>query len=148
MKLSRSLKSSYVFYEKYFSYILGGNLQGLKNKIRFWKEYTKRYNFFNIFIANKIFKILFTKRDLIGYYYFLNSFIVFKNMFFILMIFLFFNSSVIELYNILFVFISGFKFFLILFFIYNFPLSFLFKSAFWTKFIIFIICVFFFLLLL
>ena len=51
--------------------------------------------FFVIFITNEIFKILFNKRKVIRYYYFVNIYIVHGNRAFTLMKFVFFNLSVI-----------------------------------------------------
>ena len=45
----------------------------------FWKEYAERSNFFIIFVTNKLFKILFTKRKLIRYYSCFNIHIVYRN---------------------------------------------------------------------
>ena len=66
-----------------------------------WKECTQRSNFFINFVTNEIFKILFTKRKLIRYYYFVNIYIVYRNRAFILMKFVFFNFRVIKFYNFL-----------------------------------------------
>ena len=43
----------------------------------FWKEYAQRSNFFIVFVANQIFKFLFTQRKLVRYYYFINIYIVY-----------------------------------------------------------------------
>ena len=64
----------------------------------FWKEYAQRSNLFSIITANKIFKILFTKRDLIRYYCFTNIYIVYRNRTSILVKFIFFNFSIIKLF--------------------------------------------------
>ena len=62
----------------------------------FWKEYTKRFNFFIIFITDEIF--FFTEWNLIRYYFFMNIYIDYGNMAFILMKFVFFSFSVIKFY--------------------------------------------------
>ena len=93
------------------------------------------FNFFSIFIANKIFEIFFTKRDLIRYYYFVNIYIVHQNRSFMLVKIAFFNFSSINFYNFLSIFIYGFQ--------KNYNFSnlwfsfFSFKSVFWIKFLIF-----------
>ena len=68
--------------------------------------------FFSIFIANKIVKILFTRRYLIRYYHFINIYIVYGNRVVILVKFVFFNFSIIKLYNFLSIFIYDFRIFL------------------------------------
>ena len=51
----------------------------------FWEEYTWRSNCFIIFVANEICKILFTKRKLIRYYYFIKiSFLFWWNLCFLI----------------------------------------------------------------
>ena len=56
--------------------------------------------FFSTFVTYEIFKILFTKRKLISYYYFINIYIVYWNRAFMLMMkFIFFNFSIAKLYN-------------------------------------------------
>ena len=45
----------------------------------FGKEYAERSNFFIIFVTNKLFKILFTKKKLIRYYSCFNIHIVYLN---------------------------------------------------------------------
>ena len=57
------------------------------------RKYPRRSHFVSVFIANKIFKILFTKRDLIRYYYFVNICIVYRYRVFMLKKFVFFNFS-------------------------------------------------------
>ena len=52
-----------------------------------------------IFVTNEIFKILFTQRKLYRSYYFIYIYIVYRNRTFILMKFVFFNFSVIKVYN-------------------------------------------------
>ena len=56
-------------------------------------------------------KVLFTKRKLIRYYYFINIYIIYQNRAFILMKFVFVNFSVIKFYNFLSIFIYGYIFF-------------------------------------
>ena len=46
-------------------------------------------NIFIIFVTNEIFKMLFIKRKLIRYYYFINIYIIYRNRAFILMKFVF-----------------------------------------------------------
>ena len=75
------------------------------------REYAKKSIFFRIFVNSEIFKILFTKRKLIRYYYFINIYIIYWNRAFVLKKFVFFNFSVIKFYNFLSIFIYGFKFF-------------------------------------
>ena len=59
-------------------------------------------------ITNEIFKILFTKRKLIRYYYFINIYMLYQNATFIFIKFIFFSFSVIQFYRVL---IYGFNFF-------------------------------------
>ena len=56
--------------------------------------------FFSIFIANKIFKFLYTKVNLIGYYCFINTYSVYENKLFMLVKIVLFNFSIIRLYNV------------------------------------------------
>ena len=63
---------------------------------------------------------MFTKMKLIRYCYFINIYIIYRDRAFMLMKFVFFIFSVIKLYNVLSIFIYDFKFFLIIFLIYNF----------------------------
>ena len=56
----------------------------------------KIHNFFSIFVANKIFKILFTTKEPIRYYYFINTYIDYQKRAFILV--KFFSFSIIKLY--------------------------------------------------
>ena len=65
--------------------------------------------FFIIFVANEIYKILFTERKLIRQYYFINIYIAYRNRAFIMMKFVFLNFSIIRLYNFFIFFIYGFK---------------------------------------
>ena len=65
--------------------------------------------FFIIFVANEIYKILFTERKLIRQYYFINIYIAYRNRAFILMKFVFLNFSIVRLYNFFIFFIYGFK---------------------------------------
>ena len=87
----------------------------------FGRNMHKDLIFFIIFVTNDIFKIFFTERNLIRYYYFINNYIVYRNRAFMLMKFVFFNFSIIKIYIFLSVFTHGFKIFYI-FLIYNFPL--------------------------
>ena len=85
----------------------------------FWVEYALSSNFFIIFVTNDIFKILFTKRKLIRYYYFTNIHIVYQNRAFILMQFVFFNFTAINFY-IFYPFLYMVLIFFKTFLIYNF----------------------------
>ena len=67
-------------------------------------------HFFRILVNNDIFKILFTKRKLMRYYYFINIYIAYRNRAFILINFEFFNFSVIKMYVFLSIFIFDFGF--------------------------------------
>ena len=70
----------------------------------------KAYFFFSIFVANKVFKSFFTKRNLIGHYYFITVYIFYKNRSFMLKIFLFWDFNAIKFYNCYFsIFIYTFK---------------------------------------
>ena len=84
--------------------------------------------FFSIFIANKIFKILFTERDLIRYNYFIKIYIVYQNRAFMLVKFVFSCRYHQTLYFFIHFYIWFYDFF------YNFLicnlLLFLFKSVF------------------
>ena len=66
----------------------------------FGRNMDKGLIFFSIFIANKTFKIIFTKRDLIRYYYFINIYIMYGNRAFILVKFVFFNLMVYKCFTI------------------------------------------------
>ena len=65
----------------------------------YWKEYAQRSNILIIFVANEISKILFIKKKLIRYCNFINIYIVYQNKASISMKLVFFNSSIIKLYN-------------------------------------------------
>ena len=65
--------------------------------------------FLSIFSANKIFKSLFTKRDLIRYYYFINIYIFYWNRSF--MVKVCFWISILPNFIIFFFFIYAFKIF-------------------------------------
>ena len=73
--------------------------------------------FFMFFVANEAYKIYFTKRKLIRYYYFINVSIIYQNNAFILMIF-FFNFSIIKLYKYFIIFLI-YNFLLFLIFIFE-----------------------------
>ena len=65
----------------------------------FWKEYA--YSLISLlpaFVTNEIFKIMFIKRKLFRYHYFINIYIVYGNRTFILIKFVFLNFSVIKFY--------------------------------------------------
>ena len=47
------------------------------------KEISIKVYFFSIFISNEILKIIFTKKDLIRYYHFINIYIAYQNKAFI-----------------------------------------------------------------
>ena len=64
----------------------------------FWKKYEKRSNLFSIFVTDEIFKTIFVKKVLIRYYYFINIYIIYRNGFFILMKFLFFEFNINTFY--------------------------------------------------
>ena len=79
--------------------------------------------FFRIcFLPNKIFKTLFTKRNLVRYYFSINVYIMYQNMAFALLIFVFFNFTIAKHYNLSTHFIYDNKFFYFFHF-YNTPLS-------------------------
>ena len=69
----------------------------------FWKEYAKMSNILIIIVVNKIYKILFTKRKLIRYYYFINIYIIYQNRFFVSMKFVFYNFSIIKIFNFFYI---------------------------------------------
>ena len=76
----------------------------------FRKEYAYRSNFFIVFVTNEIFRILFSKRKLMKFFYFINIYIVYRNRTYILMKFVFFSFNVIKLYNFYIIFTYGFNF--------------------------------------
>ena len=63
---------------------------------------------------------MFTKTNLIRYYYFINIYIFYQSRAFILMKFLFFNPSIFKLYEFFTHFHIWFQFFYNVFLIYNF----------------------------
>ena len=85
----------------------------IKFLIFFWRNRHTITIFFIIFVTNEIFKILFTKRKLIRYYYFINIYIVFWNRSFTLIKFIFLNFNIMKFckFFIHFLFINGFNFF-------------------------------------
>ena len=83
----------------------------------FGKNMHKGLIFFSIFVSNKIFKIIFTKRNFIRYYYLINIY-----RFIILMKSVFFNFSIIKFYNFFYPFLYLVLKFLIIFLIHSFPL--------------------------
>ena len=68
-----------------------------------WKEYASRSNLFIISATNEMLKTLFTKSKLISCY-FIDIYTVYRNRTFILMKFVLFNFSVINVYNVLSIF--------------------------------------------
>ena len=74
---SNKLKKNYISRENFKVPSL------IKFLIFFWRNRHTITIFFIIFVTNEIFKILFTKRKLIRYYYFINIYIVYWNMSFI-----------------------------------------------------------------
>ena len=67
--------------------------------------FTKVNYFFNIFIANKIFKIIFTKKNHTRYYYIINIFIAYSKRALMLVKIVFFNFSIINIYNFSYLFL-------------------------------------------
>ena len=65
----------------------------------FGRNMHKGLIFVSIFVTTEIFKILFTERKLVRYYYFINIYIAYRNRAFMLVKFLSFNFSIIKLYN-------------------------------------------------
>ena len=87
-----------------FSYFIKKDVHSVLSKsfpyaLIFGRNMHKGLFFLRIFTANKIFKIVFTKRDLIRYYYFTNIYIIYQNRSLILVKFVFVNFSILNLYN-------------------------------------------------
>ena len=110
------IKNFFMFFHEYMHLILSEYLLYIPIS---GKNMHKGLIFFIISVTNEIFKILFTKRKLIRYYYFVNIYIVYQKRTFILMKFVFFNFSVIKFYNFFNPFLYGFNFFNF-FFIHDF----------------------------
>ena len=77
-------------------------------------------NFFSIFLANKIFKFFFIKRDPIRYYYFINIYIYYWNKFFMLIKFLILEFSISKFDTFFHFYIYFQKFILFEFIIFHF----------------------------
>ena len=90
--------------------------------LSFLGEMYIKVKIFNIFVANEIFKSLFTKRDLIGYCHFINIYIFYWNRFFMLAKLLLFDFSMSKFYTFFHFYICFQKFIYFLFsvFIYSF----------------------------
>ena len=87
--------------------------------IDFCEKYIQRPNF-SIFIANETIKTLFTKGNLIRYYYFLNIYICYLNRSFMLVKFLFFDFNMTKFYNCFFHFYICFQKILYFFYVIMF----------------------------
>ena len=65
----------FIFYKKSMHWVLSKCFQ---YSLIFGRYMHKGLIFFSIFIANEMFKIIFTKRDLVRYYYFINTNIIYQ----------------------------------------------------------------------
>ena len=90
------IKKVFLFYHKKHAFSF---MKIYSISTHYWKEYAQRSNILIIFVANEISKILFIKKKLIRYCNFINIYIVYQNKASISMKLVFFNSSIIKLYN-------------------------------------------------
>ena len=90
------IKKFFLFYHKKHAFSF---MKIYSISTHYWKEYAQRSNILIIFVANEISKILFIKKKLIRYCNFINICIVYQNRASILMKLVFFNSSIIKLYD-------------------------------------------------
>ena len=93
-----------IFYQKIYIF---SSIKVSSMRTSFWKEYAYKSNCFSFLIVNKIFKIHFTKANLVRCYYFVNIYIVYQNRAFKLVKFAYFNFSIIKICIFSYIFICG-----------------------------------------